>query len=331
MKWGLVGASDIAARRMIPAMRRLGHQPVVVHSGDRARAERFAATHGIAVATTDLATATDGVDAVYISTTNDRHAPFAAAVIDAGVPVLCEKPLALTANEAFALAAHAAGAGVVLATNHHLRHSPVFRTLAALVARGELGDIAAVRISTAGRLRPELARWRTAAEERGGGVLYDILVHDVDTLRVVTGCEVTAVSCTGIADPAGGAVTTALTTLELTGGALAQTFDGWTIPHNVSSFEVHGSAASVFARNALTQEPVGTVVLRSDGAERPVELPDADDLYERAVAAFAAALRGEPSPVATALDGAIAAAVAAAARESMATGRRVPVAGAPVP
>ena len=74
LQWALVGASDIAATRMLPALRQLGHDITAVYSGSAARADEFARTHDIARGTTSLDEALTDADAVYISSTNDKHA-----------------------------------------------------------------------------------------------------------------------------------------------------------------------------------------------------------------------------------------------------------------
>ena len=83
MKWGLIGASTIASEHVIAAIRAQGHEVAVVLSGDVARGQDYAARHGIPGSTTDLDAllAAPGVEAVYISTTNEKHHPQALAAI----------------------------------------------------------------------------------------------------------------------------------------------------------------------------------------------------------------------------------------------------------
>ena len=75
MKWALIGASDIAATQVLPALRQLGHEPVVVVGSDGERTARYATRNGVGYGTTSIEEALSaGVDAVYVSTTNERHA-----------------------------------------------------------------------------------------------------------------------------------------------------------------------------------------------------------------------------------------------------------------
>ena len=112
LRWGLIGASTIAAQHMIGAIRANGGDVVAVMSASAERAKAFAAKHDIRRSTTDLAALVGGddIDAVYISTTNELHRDQALAAADAGKHVLCEKPLALTLADARAIVARLPGA-----------------------------------------------------------------------------------------------------------------------------------------------------------------------------------------------------------------------------
>ena len=122
VRWGLIGGSDIAATRMIPAMRAIGQTPVAVSSSSAQRAELFADRHDIASSCRDVddLLARDDVDAVYISSVNRLHAEHTIAAAAAGKHVMCEKPVALDVADAADMVAACERAGVVFAVNHHL-------------------------------------------------------------------------------------------------------------------------------------------------------------------------------------------------------------------
>ena len=86
MRWGFIGASNIA-ERVIPSLRRVqGQELVAVVSGNAARAKQFASEQGLAQSHTDLAAffAEGRLDAVYISSTNEQHHPQTMAALAAG-------------------------------------------------------------------------------------------------------------------------------------------------------------------------------------------------------------------------------------------------------
>src|SRR5207244_5993197 len=86
------------------------------------------------------------IDAVYVSTTNELHGQVTIAAARAGKHVLCEKPLATTLDDAHAMATACREAGVVLATNHHLRNAPTHRAIRVLIEEGAVGEVLAVRV-----------------------------------------------------------------------------------------------------------------------------------------------------------------------------------------
>ena len=324
MKWALIGASDIAATQVLPALRHLGHEPVVVVGSDGERTARYAARHGIGRGTTSIEEALAGVDAVYVSTTNERHAAGVHAAVGAGCHVLCEKPLATSLDQARAMVDAAAGAGVVMATNHHLRNSPVIRALRGLVADGALGRVLGVRVAHTSLLPERLRGWRLGSEA-GAGVVLDLTVHDVDTVRFVTGAEVLEVAAIGMAQGMStGGVDAVAVAGRLSGDATLHLHDAFTTPHARTAFEVFGTAGSALATDAMSQTPDGEVVLRRDDREGVlVDVGERENLYVRGLRAFADAVAGHGAPPCTGEDGVRSLAVALAVAESLVTGRRV--------
>ncbi len=102
MRWGLIGASTIAEQHMIGAIRATGSIVAAVVSTTEPRARAFATKNDIAAFGTSLGLLLQdpSIRAVYISSTNEKHLPQALAAIAAGKHVLCEKPLAMTVEEA---------------------------------------------------------------------------------------------------------------------------------------------------------------------------------------------------------------------------------------
>ena len=85
-------------------------------------------------------------------------------------------------------------------------------------------------------------------------------------------------------------------------GLIAHIFDAFTCRYTRTAFEVHGTEGSLFGDNCMTQRPIGTVMLRNAQGETALPL-DQENLYERSVRAFHAAIRGEGAPSATGEDG----------------------------
>jgi 1,5-anhydro-D-fructose reductase (1,5-anhydro-D-mannitol-forming) len=321
IKWSLVGASTIAREWMIPAIRAAGGEIVALHSSDAQRGRDYAAANSIAVSTTSLDEAIGNADAVYISTTNKWHKRQALAAVAARKHVLCEKPLALTLQDANEMVAAARSARVVMGTNHHLRNAETHRAMRQSIIDGSIGRPLFARVFHAVFLPPHLQGWRIKDASAGAGVVADITVHDADTLRFVLNdepIEVTAfVQEAGMGEP--GIEDGVMGVVRFTSGLLAQFHDAFTCRYAGTGFEVHGTEGSLIATNCMTQQPIGEVTLRHAGGDTKLLL-DHENLYERAIRAFHAAIRGEGAPAATGEDGVKSMALAFAALKSARSG-----------
>ena len=326
MRWGFVGASDIAGR-VIESLRKIeGAQPAGICSGSEQRAREFAERHGLALAGSDLQSWLEqgGFDAIYVSSTNQLHAGQTLAALRHGCHVLCEKPLALSEQDAREMVRLAQESGRVLATNHHLRGSPANQRLRELVASGELGELHSVQVSHAVYLPRHLQGWRLDRPDAGGGVLLDILVHDADVLRFVLQREPRGVI--SIATSAGmaraGLEDNAMSVLEFEGGVLAQCHESFVAAHAQSRVHLFGTRANVYSVGALSQAGSTRLVLRDEHGEHLIEVPSAD-LYENTLRAFTQACAGHGVPLCSGADGLASLRVALGALESSRLGRRV--------
>jgi predicted dehydrogenase len=138
----------------------------------------------------------DGIEAVVIVTPNHMHAPVAAAFLDAGIDVICDKPLSATLEQAEDLARLAAKSGLVFAVTLNNTGYAMVREARAIVASGALGKIRIVRaeyiqdwltlpIDADGQKQAE---WRTDPARAGrSACLADIGVHAYSLAQFVTG------------------------------------------------------------------------------------------------------------------------------------------------
>ena len=328
LRWGLIGASTIAAEHMINAFRANGGNAVAVMSTNAERAAQYAARHNIAKSTTDLdALVKDkDIDAVYVSTTNELHRGQVFAAAAAGKHVLCEKPLALSLVDARAMVAECRKRGVVMGTNHHLRNAATHRAMRDAVKAGHIGKPLFARVFHAVYLPPHLQSWRIEKPNAGGGVILDITVHDADTLRFVLDDEpqnVTAMTSQGGMSQAG-LEDGVMGVIRFSSGLLAQFHDAFTTKYATTGFEVHGDKGSLIARDCMTQAPKGDVVLRSDAGEQMLKL-DHEGLYVRSVRLFQGAAEVRGSPSATGEDGVKSLSVAISTLEAARSGAVTPI------
>jgi 1,5-anhydro-D-fructose reductase (1,5-anhydro-D-mannitol-forming) len=327
----MIGASTIGREWMAPAIAAQSDSRVVaVASSAPDRARQYADDLGLpggAMPIADLL-ANPEIDVVYISTTNELHEPQTLAAAAAGKHALCEKPLAMTLEGARAMVTACVEAGVVLGTNHHLRNAASHRRMRDLIGNGAVGEPLAVRVFHAVYLPAPLQGWRIDRPEAGGGVILDITVHDADTLRFVLADEIVEVTAMTASQGMGraGLEDSVMGVMRTGKGTLVQFHDAFTARHAYTGFEVHGTAGSLYARDVMTQRPVGSITLRRDGVEETIPV-ESENLYERSVRRFNQAVRGDGAPAATGEDGLRSLAVALAVREAAATGQVVPVRG----
>ncbi|MBN9054786.1 MAG: fructose reductase [Shinella sp. 65-6] len=325
-RWGLIGASTIAKEWVISAIRATGGEVVSVMSTSAERGKAYAAEQGIArsVTTLDALVNDPEIDAVYISTTNELHRDQALAAAKAGKHILCEKPLAMALEDARAMVQAAKDAGVVMATNHHLRNAATHRAMREAIKAGRIGTPLAARIFHAVYLPPHLQGWRLDKPEAGGGVILDITVHDADTLRFVLDSD--PVEAIAFAQAGGmgkaGLEDAVMGVLRFENGVIAQFHDGFTTKFAETGLEIHGTDGSLIGRNVMTQRAAGTVTLRDASGEHDLPL-DHRNLYETALSAFHAAVAGKGLPSATGEDGIWSLATGLAVVEAARTGRTV--------
>ncbi len=129
-----------------------------------------------------------GIDVVHITTPNAMHEPIARAALAAGKAVHCEKPLALDANAAHALADAAEAAGVTTVVGFNYLRNPIQALAREIIAGGEIGEIIGFRGIHAEDFccDPEIPfSWRH--EPHGGGVAMDLGCHIVSLARYLIG------------------------------------------------------------------------------------------------------------------------------------------------
>ena len=175
LRVGVVGAGAIAQVAHLPALSRLrGAQLVAICDNDRVKARALADRFGIPDAFTDIEDLLeyDQLDAVVITSPNHLHEPHVLSALKAGVNVLCERPLALTARgvERILGAATRAGRKVAVANNHRFRTD--VQGLDRFLRGGELGRLIGFRCGAYSH-RHEGTGWRNRRAEAGGGAFLE--------------------------------------------------------------------------------------------------------------------------------------------------------------
>jgi len=274
-------------RAHIPAFQVNGCEVIAVCQRDEAAARKIADAHGVksVFARWEDLLEQARPEIVVIATPPHNHLAIAEAAFARGAHVLCEKPIALTADESRRIVAAAARSGRMAMTGFNWRFPAAMQTLHALVAEGAIGRPFHIGVRWLGsRWAAEgaAATWRMDRAQAGHGVLGDNGVHVVDLVRWSFG-EFTRVAATaGIPYPARSAPGIArppdaedwcIVLGELAGGAQVS-FTSSRVAHgaNEQTLEAYGSAGAVQYR--LGREApgwwAGELKLSRGGAFEPV-------------------------------------------------------------
>lgn len=326
MRWGLVGASTIAAEWMIDAIRANGGEIIGVQSGSEAHGAEYAQKHGIAYSTTEVDALLDQQpDAIYISSVNDKHRAQLEAAANRGIHVLCEKPLATSLDDAKAMVEVCDANSVRFATNHHLRWAATHQAIRAAIAAGHIGEVRSARVFHAVYLPPHLQGWRIDNPAAGGGVVLDITVHNCDILAYLLGeYPQEVVSMTDHKLFGDLVEDEAMSVWRYPSGVLAYTHESFATPHAGHGIEIHGSEGSLIGDSVMSQQPVGKVYLQRNGERQELSV-DPHNLYQAGVADFVAAVKEGRAPACDGVAGTRSLAVALAVLESAKSGTKVSV------
>ena len=185
---GVVGVGRMGAFHVQTLRTLEGISTITLTDADRARADRVARKLRAAVVETPEALVEAGVDALVITTATAGHAPLLRLAAAAGLPAFCEKPVALELATIDDVIAHAERAGILVQIGFQRRFDVGYGAAHDAVATGALGKLLVVRAATHDPAPP--------AEDYvagSGGIFRDLLIHDFDALRYVTGGRIVEV------------------------------------------------------------------------------------------------------------------------------------------
>jgi predicted dehydrogenase len=201
VKWGVLGVAKIAVEKVIPAMQQGEASNVAaIASRDLAKARAAANKLGIerAFGSYEELIADGEIEAVYNPLPNELHVPWTLRALAAGKHVLCEKPIALDAEEARSLIEARDRSGKLVAEAFMVRHHPQWRRARELAETGAIGEPRAIQTFFSYRLLdPDNVRNRPP----GGGGLYDIGCYAILSARYIFAAEPTRVAATIERDP----------------------------------------------------------------------------------------------------------------------------------
>ncbi|MGK5693159.1 Gfo/Idh/MocA family protein [Streptomyces sp. URMC 128] len=294
LRIGVLGAARITERSLIDPARATGHRLVAVAARDRARAEAFAAEHGVERVAGSYAelVADPEVDVVYNPLANGLHGPWNLAALAAGKHVLSEKPSASNAREAAEVREAAGKAGTVFMEAFHYLFHPVTRRLHELLDSGELGELRHVEAMVAIAAPPDTdPRWSLPL---AGGALMDLGCYSLHALRMLAPWAGGAPRLAGArgAERAGapGVDEWLDADLEFPGGATGSARCHMAYEGLDMSIRITGSRGEATAPNFVLPQMDDRIVVRTPEGERTERLGTRSS-YTYQLEAFAACVR----------------------------------------
>ncbi|MFE6549089.1 Gfo/Idh/MocA family oxidoreductase [Streptomyces sp. NPDC057746] len=248
LRVGLVGyglAGSVFHAPLISATEGLVLDTVVTSNPERQKQARTVFPDVRTAATADeLWPRADELDLIVVASPNKTHVPIATAALEAGLPVVVDKPIAGTAADARELAGLAEARGLLLSVFQNRRWDNDFLTLRKLLAEGELGDVWRFE-SRFERWRPQLkGGWRESGDPTEvGGLLYDLGSHVVDQALVLFGPAASVYAESDVRRPGAETDDDTFIAITHTGGVRSHLYVSATTAQLGPRFRVLGSSA----------------------------------------------------------------------------------------
>jgi myo-inositol 2-dehydrogenase/D-chiro-inositol 1-dehydrogenase len=327
-RFALLGAGFIGSVHAANLANHPGVGFTMAYDIDQLRAKRLAVEHGVHAADSlDAAFDPDRVDALLIASSTDTHAYYLRRAADAGLAVLCEKPIDLDLDRAIDAARYAQRHGIPTMVDFNRRFDRDYAEVKRAVDAGEIGDVELIQLTSRGPQMPPLDYIAVS-----GGQMRDQTIHFFDLARWISSVDPVEAYAAGtaLAEPRlvdYGDVDTSVVTLRLPTGALVQIDSTRRIGYGYDErVEVLGSTGMIEARRnrtgSVSRYQAGRIV--DDGLHA--------GWFERVQPTYAAALDHfvrcleENSAITPSLDdGLKAQAIAEAATRSLTSKRSEPV------
>ncbi len=289
-------------------------------------AERIAREYGATVFRT-VDEMLENVDVVDICAPTHLHSDLAIAAAYAGKHVICEKPLARTVEQGTAIIDACNEAKVRLFMAHVVRYFPEYALAAERVQAGEIGKIGTAQYRRLSyKPKKPIGNW-FLDEEKSGGILLDLMIHDFDIARWICGDVISVYAKKISAINYNAPVDYGMVILTHKSGALSHVTGAWSYPPPVfrTGFEICGDSG-IIQHDSNFESPIEALLIQEKSEAPDVGLPSsplAESPYDIEIADFYKCIVDGSEPRVTADDGLAALRIASAAIESVALGKPV--------
>ena len=325
VKWGVIGAGGIAARRTIPEFVKMATDAELVSVMDideeraKAVAEEFGVPH---YCVTEEELLSQNIDAVYIATPPNVHCRQMVRSAEAGKHILCEKPMAVSLAEADEMEAAVNKAGVKFMLGFCMRNNVYNKKARELAQSGALGQMVMGRAQLTCWYPPIRGAWRQDVSISGGGSLLDMGTHCLDILEWIMGTKI--VEVTGFRNLLTHAYPTRIEdtstiVVRFANGAHGIVDNYFNIPDAAAqnSLELYGTKGCIIGQGTIGQDPTGGMFSIIEPQEagydasqvRDVQVKREDyhlegvGLYGQMINAFSVCIVNDTEPPVTIQDG----------------------------
>ncbi|MBN1435460.1 MAG: Gfo/Idh/MocA family oxidoreductase [Sedimentisphaerales bacterium] len=265
VRWGVIGCGGIAYRRTIPEFVKMASKAELVSVMDinKACAHKVAEEFGIAhFCDNESELLSQDIDAVYIATPQNVHCRQAVQAANAGKHILCEKPIAITAQEVDEIEQACSKAGVQFMLGFCMRNNVYNRKARELVQSGALGQMVMGRAQLTCWYPPIEGAWRQDVNISHGGALLDMGTHCLDILEWIMDSPI--VEVTGFQDLMTHDYATKIEdastiVARFANGAHGVIDNYFNLPDAAAqnALELHGTKGSIIGQGTIGQDPTG--------------------------------------------------------------------------
>lgn len=252
IRYGIIGFGGFAERAIMPAIRSTNNSELVAiqkRSLDTARWKSEEYSIPFYFDTVEALVSSSEVDAVFIASANAQHHRETLAAAKAKKHVLVEKPMAMTYAQAKEMIAACERSNVKLMVGHMLRFSPLVQRMKEIVQSGMLGEITFIQSHFVYDAKMSQRSWLLDKNAAGGGPLFDIAIHCLDTIRYLLNDD-TASVVNGILNPKHTSISvekTSLVSLQFSKGTMASMYTSYESSYRQSFIEIFGTKGSMSA------------------------------------------------------------------------------------
>ena len=306
IRYGIIGFGAFAERTIAPAIRESSNSELVAIQKRSlpAAKEKAQAFHiPFAFDSAEALVKHPDVDAVFIVSANSLHAPATITAARSGKHVLVEKPMAMNTGEAKQMIEVCRNKNVKLMVGHMVRLSPFVLRIKELIQSGLIGRVTFIKSEFIYDGRLSHRNWLVDRKIAGGGPVFDIGVHCLDTTRFLLDDEV--VSVKSQLDPAPSSVkteSTAQLALKFSRGTTAGIFCSYAAPIRRTFIEIIGEKGILSAENFSWSDNKLSLKVVLGEKDKIIEEHEENfvvpNLYEKEVTLFSnCILRNTASPV----------------------------------